>query len=180
MPPRDPRNGSSRSTPRIFWVLAIALLLLRVAAGWYESRNAPRVVELVEWQPIERAIEVSRASGKPILYDFTADWCPPCHAMAREVFADRKSAEAINTMFIPVRVLDRQREEGRNSPDVAALQARYQVEAFPTLVVVSPDGRSERIEGFPGAQPLFRELTRLGMDARMKRFDKMMGVDSLR
>ena len=169
MPPPEPRTGSSRNTPRILWMLAIGFLVLRVATGWYESRNAPRTVELVEWQPIEAATDKARASGKPILYDFTADWCPPCHAMAREVFADRKSASTINSMFVPVRVLDRQREDGRNAPDVAALQQRYQVEAFPTLVVVSPGGRPEKIEGYPGRSKLVEELARLGVMARMQR-----------
>jgi uncharacterized protein YyaL (SSP411 family) len=88
--------------------------------------------------------------------------------MGREVFADRKSAATINAMFVPVRVLDRQREDGRNSPDVVALQQRYQVEAFPTLVVVSPGGRPEKIEGYPGRSKLLEELARLGVMARMQ------------
>ena len=44
------------------------------------------------------------------------------------------------------------REEGKNPPDVAALEQRYAVTDFPTLVVASPDRpRFEKQAGFPGA-----------------------------
>jgi thioredoxin-related protein len=46
-----------------------------------------------------------------------------------------------NQNFVPVRVMDRIQEEGRNSPEVAALQARYQIGSFPTLVVADAQGR---------------------------------------
>jgi thioredoxin-related protein len=79
--------------------------------------------------------------------------------MKREVFSDPRAAEAINAGFVPVRVLDRQREEGRNPPLVDSLQARYGVQAFPTLVVVPADGGTPEVtRGYLGAQQTTRWL----------------------
>jgi hypothetical protein len=79
--------------------------------------------------------------------------------MQQEVFSDAAAAAAINRLYVPVRLVDRQREEGRNPPDVAALEARYRIEAFPTLVIVPTDGSSPTvIEGYPGKAALVRQL----------------------
>jgi thiol:disulfide interchange protein len=153
------RHGSTRWTPRWILLLAGVLLLARIATGIYENRNPPTRVDQVEWRPIEQAADASRGSHKPILYDFTAEWCPPCQAMSREVFSDEKQASMIVGMFVPVRVLDRAREEGANLPEVEALQQRYRIEAFPTLIVASADGNElGRVEGYPGKDGLMKEL----------------------
>jgi hypothetical protein len=82
--------------------------------------------------------------------------------MGREVFADPASAATLERMFIPVRVMDRTQEEGRNSPEVSMLQARYRVDAFPTLVVAAADGRElGRLEGYPGRSRTIGELTKV-------------------
>src|SRR5262245_48692934 len=131
-------ESSTRVTPR--WLIAVAALLLlaRIALEVAVARPAPEAAERIEWRPIETALDEARATGKPVLYDFTAEWCPPCQRMKAEVFSDARSARRIGELFVPVRVLDRAREEGRNTTEVAALQARYQVDAFPTLVIVDP------------------------------------------
>jgi thioredoxin-related protein len=63
-----------------------------------------------------------------------------------------------------VRVIDRQQEEGRNPPDVEALQRRYRVRAFPTVIIADASGNElARMEGFKGrsefeamVRPFFR------------------------
>jgi thiol:disulfide interchange protein len=156
--------------PQLLLALALLLLAARIAVvAWDRAHPAP-TVELVSWQPIAGAEEKSRTRGLPILYDFSADWCGPCLAMQREVFADRASARVIDQLFVPVRVVDRVREEGRNPPEVDALQRRFGVRAFPTLVIVRPDGGAPTvIEGYPGRATLMRRLSEEGVKARVLR-----------
>jgi len=50
---------------------------------------------------------------------------------------------------IPVSIVDRVRETGSNPSDIESLQQRYNISAFPTLVVFSPaTGRMRTIKGF--------------------------------
>ena len=56
------------------------------------------------------------------------------------MFARADTAKLINEGFVPVKVMDREREEGKNSPNVQELQGRHQVASFPTLVVARADG----------------------------------------
>ena len=162
-----PASDSTRRTPVVLLAVAAILLLLRVALGVVEHRRPPERAELVEWRPARLAVMEARATGRVVLYDFTADWCSPCQAMKRDLFADRRHARTLEELAVPVRVLDRRREEGANEAWVDSLQRRHRVDAFPTLVAENLEtGRSVRLEGYPGAQAtiewLERSVTSLG------------------
>ncbi len=162
-PAPEDRHGSQRRDPIALLVVAALLLIARVALGVIEARNGPPAAQpaagpgpaatRMHWRTFSDGIAEAKATGRPVLYDFTAAWCAPCRVMELELFDDPASAAALEQRFVPVRVLDRQREDGHNVAWVDSLQAVYRVQAFPTLVVTEPGGpgQSRRTQGFMGA-----------------------------
>ena len=142
---------STRTLPLAFLAVLVLLLIARGLTAWWENRHPPEVYDQVEWKTPAEAAEFAALHRRPILYDFTADWCGPCQRMKREVFSDKGNATRIGIMFVPARVLDRQQEEGRNPADVDSLQRHFEVQGFPSLIAVTPDGREVgRVLGYPG------------------------------
>lgn len=144
---------NQRAIPVVLIAIAVVFLAIRIGVGLAGKKPSagPEGGSLVQWVSIEEGAKLAASSGKPIMYDFTAEWCPPCHVLEAEVFQNAALAKEINERFVPVRVMDRQQEEGRNSPAVAELQQRYEVMAFPTVVVADASGVVRaRMEGFRG------------------------------
>ena len=150
---------STRSLPAAFLVVAALLLVARAGTAYWEGKHPPEVSEKLHWLTPAEADASARRFRRPLLYEFTADWCMPCQRLKREVFSDQGLAAQVQAMFAPARVLDRQREEGRNSAEVDSLERHFGVEGFPTLVVVTPEGKEVgRIYGYPGSYAVMDSL----------------------
>ena len=157
--PPLPRS-QSRLSPVLFWAV-LAALVLRIVTGVLDRRAAD-AVGLVRWQPREKAAALARASGKPILYDFTAAWCAPCKLIDRD-WEDPALADQVNDAFIPTRIVDRAREDGSNPPDIAELQRRYEIIGFPTIVAAAPDGALiAKTDGYRGKDRMSQFLAEAG------------------
>ena len=90
------------------------------------------------WRTVSDGEEEAEVRDRPVLYFFTADWCAPCVEMKHEAFRSPDVAALIREGYVPVEVLDRKTEEGRNLAEVDRVQMRFLVEAFPTIVVARP------------------------------------------
>ena len=144
-----------RALPIWLVILTALLIVARVVSTKYPVTSD---VDLVHWTPISMASAAAARSHRPILYEFSAEWCGPCHVLEREVFMDASLAGKINDRYIAVKVVDRQREEGSNSAEVQQLMDRYGIRAFPTVIIASSDGQvRDKVLGYTGRDK-FAEL----------------------
>ena len=91
----------------------------------------------LHWEHSEMAAaQRARAEAKPLLLDFTAEWCGACKELARETFADpavmREAAR-----FVAVKV----DATSDDDPSVDQVKDKYHVLGLPTVIVLGADGR---------------------------------------
>lgn len=97
----------------------------------------------------EEALAKARSEHKLLFLDCYADWCGPCHRMAREVFTQQKVGELFNQNFISLMC-----NMEKTAAD-KALRDRFNVVSYPTLLFVSPQGFvTQRRNGFAPADSL--------------------------
>lgn len=139
-----------RALPIWLLILAVLLIIARIVSLRYSEKAD---LDLVHWTEISQARGLATRSHRPIFYEFSAAWCGPCDALEREVFRDPEFAAKINNRFIAVKVVDTQRELGRNALDVQFLIDRYGINAFPTIVIAEADGSvRNRVVGYTGPE----------------------------
>lgn len=148
-----------RALPIWLPIVVVLLIVARIVAWKFPAKSD---VDLVHWTDIDQAAVASARSHRPILYEFSAEWCGPCHVLEREVFMDPALAAKINNRYIAVKVVDREREDGHNMPSVQRLIDRYSVNAFPTIVIAARDGAVlDRAVGYRGRDPFAAFLDRV-------------------
>jgi thiol:disulfide interchange protein DsbD len=103
----------------------------------------------------EQALALAQKEGKPLVIDFTAEWCAACHELDRFTFSDPGVAAEITGAYVALRVDCTDRADAK----VKAIQEKYGVLGLPTVVFAKPDGT--RIDNTVGFVPATEFLPRL-------------------
>lgn len=98
-------------------------------------RDDGNIVSAVEWFDggFDQALAHAQAGGKLLFLDVGAYWCPPCHELDEKTFTDPRVAKWLAQHTIALHI-DAEKGEG---PE---LVERYQVQAYPTLLLLEPTG----------------------------------------
>jgi len=126
----------------IFVALAGVALIFGIAAVPVASTTGS--VKL-DWQTdLPKALVQARAEQKLVLLNFTgSDWCSACKVLDNEVFDQAEFAAFAQTNLVLV-VVDLPNRKVLPPALLAANQAlntNYDVEGFPTLIALKPDGK---------------------------------------
>ena len=118
-------------------------LLAAAVAFW--SGIALAADEKSAWMTdYEAAVAEAKATGKPVLADFTgSDWCGWCIKLSKETFDQPKFLEYAKDHLVLLE-LDypngKEQSEAVNKQN-AELSEKFKIQGFPTLVLIDGDGK---------------------------------------
>jgi thioredoxin-like negative regulator of GroEL len=108
----------------------------------------------IRWERnFDEALKKAKASRKPLLVDFWAEWCGWCRRLDRTTYVDPIVVKMAGEHFIAVKI---NTEGSAKEVDVAV---RYDVSTLPTIAFLSPAGRPLlRLNGYQGPSQFPRSL----------------------
>ncbi len=133
---------------RVFGVL-ILLPAIYYGSIAYQQLHSPssKIIEVPQnsfWMTDpDQAFAKASAEGKPLFVDFFATWCLPCVKMEQQTFSDPKVQAFLREHFIPVQMNCTQ-----ETPACQKMIERYSVVGWPTMLVLTPEGKVQ--ESFVG------------------------------
>jgi thiol:disulfide interchange protein DsbD len=94
----------------------------------------------IPWQTYDAVVLTEAASdNRPVVIDFSADWCLPCKELEHKTFSHPKVIEAARAV-VPLRA-DLTRS---SSEEVKALRRQYEIRGVPTVVFIDANGKERR------------------------------------
>ncbi len=148
------KNGNEiRLFQRSKWIVGIIALVLG-GTLIVQELNKP---QSLDWEPYSGAtFSIYKEKGEPIMVDFFADWCAPCHEMDRYTFSNQeviRKLEPFKKLRVDVTLVD--------SPSSKESLSRFNVTGVPTLIFYNSKGEEvseARTIGFLPPDPFLEKI----------------------
>ena len=107
------------------------LMVALMTAGTDGCSDAQTKKTKIPWKTsLQSALDEAKKTGKPIMVDFHATWCPPCHLLDKDTFSNAAVIKEASK-WVPLKI------DVDTSPKLAE---KYKVTAMPTIAFLKPDG----------------------------------------
>lgn len=109
----------------------------------YSQQNNNYSAQINWLNNYEQAVAQSKATSKPILILFTGTtWCPACIKLEKDVLNHPEFVQAIGSRFVFLKAeFGDASMGGTQASPFKPLLDRYQINAFPTMLVINPNGQ---------------------------------------
>jgi thiol-disulfide isomerase/thioredoxin len=109
-------------------------------AAWLCVANSSMFAAPFSDLSFEAACKEAAQSKKIVLVDFYTTWCGPCKLLDKNTWTDAAVIQLLEQKTVALRI-DAEKE--------AALSKRYKIEAYPSVLLINPDGRElDRLVGY--------------------------------
>ena len=144
--PRAPKRLAAAAV-----LLAGGLLLI--------FKPAPAVPDVhMEWGDDEpKALATASSESRPVILDFTADWCAACKELEHLTYTD-PAVVSCAAEFIPVMI-----DGTEDTPEFSALRAKYGFQGLPAVYFICPNGdvvENLTLKGFEPADQFLAKMNR--------------------
>jgi len=135
--------------------------------GWFGEPRSEKSFRIPWLRDEKVAVQESRASGKPLLIDFFAEWCAACKELDLHTWTDPVVAKEVADRFVPLKIDATEETEENDS-----LQKKYGVPGLPTVLMMAcrderppecavPGEGPTRVTGFLPAPEMLERLRRV-------------------
>ena len=142
-------------------------LLLSIALfAFLQASQAADTTGLVWHTSLPVAQEKAKVGSKMLLLDFTgSDWCGWCKRLNKEIFQTPEFTEYAkkNLELVEVDFPQRKKQASELKKANEALQSKFQVRGYPTLIILNSAGKKIGELGYQegGPKPFIAELEKL-------------------
>jgi protein disulfide-isomerase len=125
---------------------------------WFALQSM--AAEELNWQTdLPKAQAQAKKEGKLVMMDFTgSDWCGWCIKLHKEVFSQPEFADYAkkNLVLVQVDFPRAKPQSGELKSANQALQEKYKIEGYPTIIVLNGEGKKVGELGYqPGGPKAF-------------------------
>ena len=108
----------------------------------------------IEWVLYDEGLEAAKNQNKPVMVDFYFDGCVWCDELEKNTYSDTRVIQKAKS-FVCVKVDAYE----QNEYDGGELTEQYNVDGFPTIVFLNPNGNEiKRIEGYAAPGPFLEDM----------------------